>query len=301
MWDNIISFIDAIIIHAMLLAMILFSIDLPNESHLTSSFALENTIQAVALDEQQVLAAISRWKSEQVIENKALRAQQQALEQKKQEIQQTILKKTQSLEQLQKQKDAEQQRLADFEQQQLLETVALEELKYQKAQGEARLAREAEAKRQAEDLARLTQETEEQAETEEARLTSEADAIEQELLAEEQARLAEEQADKKRQTTAATRQYQNKKRLQKVTSRLQNKILQHWIRPSYGYYIGLSCVIEIRLKPSGAINEVNIIESSGNLVFDFSATSAIHKASPLRIPDDLFQDFQDLIFTFKPL
>ncbi|HIE00582.1 MAG TPA: cell envelope integrity protein TolA [Thiotrichaceae bacterium] len=293
MWDNIISFIDAIIIHALLLAIVFFSIDLPDESLLTSS-APENTIQAVALDEQQVLAAISRWKSEQVIENKALRAQQQTLEQKKRDIQKTVLKETQSLEQLQKQKDAEQQRLADIEQQ-LLETLALEELKYEKAQEEARLAREAEAKRQAAELARLTQETEEQAEEEEARLASEP-----KIQAIEQAPLADEQLETKRQTTAATRQSQSKKRLQKVTLQLQKKIRQHWIRPRYGYYTGLSCVIEIRLKPGGVINEVNIIKSSGNLVFDHSAISAIHEASPLRIPHDLFEAFQHFYFTFKP-
>ncbi len=294
MWDNIISFIDAIIIHTLLLAIVFFSIDLPDESLLTSS-APENTIQAVALDEQQVLAAISRWKSEQVIENKALRAQQQTLEQKKRDIQKTVLKETQSLEQLQKQKDAEQQRLADIEQQQLLETLALEELKYEKAQEEARLAREAEEKRQAAELARLTQETEEQAEEEEARLASEP-----KIPAIEQAPLADEQLETKRQTTAATRQSQSKKRLQKVTLQLQKKIRQHWIRPRYGYYSGLSCVIEIRLKPGGVINEVNIIKSSGNLAFDYSATSAIHKASPLRIPHDLFEAFQHFTFTFKP-
>ncbi|MEK8016389.1 MAG: cell envelope integrity protein TolA, partial [Candidatus Parabeggiatoa sp.] len=287
MWDNIISFIDAIIIHTLLLAIVFFSIDLPDESLLTSS-APENTIQAVALDEQQVLATISRWENEQVIENKALRAQQQALEQKKRDIQKTVLKETQSLEQLQKQKDAEQQRLADIEQQQLLETLALEELKYEKAQEEARLAREADAKRQAAELARLTQEAEEQIEEEDRPLPIEDNAIEQQPL-----------ADKKWETTAATRQSQNKKRLQKITLQLQKKILQQWIRPRYGYYTGLSCVIEIRLKPGGVINEVNIIKSSGNLVFDHSAISAIHEASPLRIPHDLFEAFQHFYFTFK--
>jgi colicin import membrane protein len=289
MWDNIISFIDAIIIHALLLIMILFSIDLPNESHLTST-APENMIQAVALNENQVLAEISRWKNQQVIENQKRQAQQQALEQKKQEIEQTLLKETEALDELQKQKQAEQQRLAEIEQQQLLETVALEELKYEKAQEAARLAREEEEKRRTAELARLTEERKREA----ARLAEEAEKqdIEQPPLL--------EKIEHERQTTSSTAPSQNTKRLQKVTLRLQKKIRQHWIRPSYGYYSGLSCVIAIRLKRGGVIEQVKIVKSSGNLAFDYSATSAIHKASPLPIPHDLFEAFQHFTFTFKP-
>ncbi len=81
---------------------------------------------------------------------------------------------------------------------------------------------------------------------------------------------------------------------------INDKIEAQWIRPR-GYYRGLSCDIEIRLKPGGIVKQVNIIRSSGNRIFDESARRATYKASPLPIPNEVFDEFEkELILRFKP-
>ncbi|MCK5877638.1 MAG: energy transducer TonB [Candidatus Marithrix sp.] len=57
--------------------------------------------------------------------------------------------------------------------------------------------------------------------------------------------------------------------------------------------------MKITFQIGGIVENVEIITSSNNIVFDHSAVSAIKKASPLPIPDELFAEFQEILFNFK--
>ena len=79
------------------------------------------------------------------------------------------------------------------------------------------------------------------------------------------------------------------------------KIENNWRQP-LNAPAGLSCKIEIKLASSGKVQEVRIIESSGNTVFDKSVETAVLKASPLPVPADneIFQQFKTMRFIFTP-
>jgi colicin import membrane protein len=126
-------------------------------------------------------------------------------------------------------------------------------------------------------------------------------------LAEERQRKADERrkarlAEERQQKADERREEQERRaRLIKEVSRnIHDKIEAQWIRPR-GYYRGLSCDMEIRLKPGGVVKWVNIIRSNGNSHFDDSAKDAAYKASPLPIPNEVFDEFEkELILRFKP-
>ncbi len=48
--------------------------------------------------------------------------------------------------------------------------------------------------------------------------------------------------------------------------------------------------------------EADVVQSSGDPVFDRSVENAVYRASPLPLPDDsaLFPYFRELEFTFRP-
>ena len=83
---------------------------------------------------------------------------------------------------------------------------------------------------------------------------------------------------------------------------IRTKVLNSWVRP-ISATPGLKCRLKVKLLPSGDVTEVVIFASSGDLVFDRSAESAIRRASPLPVPAnrEIFnQRFKDLIYVFMP-
>lgn len=64
----------------------------------------------------------------------------------------------------------------------------------------------------------------------------------------------------------------------------------------------MSCLLRIRLLPGGSVVGVAVIEGSGSLAFDDSAVRAVHKASPLPVPQEpeLWNQFRDFTVRFKP-
>ena len=75
---------------------------------------------------------------------------------------------------------------------------------------------------------------------------------------------------------------------------------------SYGYgpvsYTHLSCTLRIVMTGSGAVTDVQIVQSSGDTAFDNSAIAAVQKASPLPTPSDpdVLAKFRTFNFRFKP-
>ena len=65
---------------------------------------------------------------------------------------------------------------------------------------------------------------------------------------------------------------------------------------------GLSCKILIRMSEDGTVLESNIVESSGNELFDQRADKAVHSASPLPVPSEirLFNKMRTIRITFEP-
>jgi colicin import membrane protein len=78
---------------------------------------------------------------------------------------------------------------------------------------------------------------------------------------------------------------------------LQHHVKQgwHWLNSSEH----LVTKVEVWILPDGRIENVNIIQKSGNENFDDSVVRAVFKASPVpAAPEALYSEFKDVIFTF---
>jgi len=108
-------------------------------------------------------------------------------------------------------------------------------------------------------------------------------------LAEEQAR---QQAEHEQRARGIVAEY---------TAYIQEKVERNWLRPP-GSPEGLSCIVKVSLIPGGDVARVEIIQGSGNPVFDRSVEVAVFRAAPLPLPQDaaLFSYFRELRLVFKP-
>ncbi len=335
MWNKIISFFYALMFHVLLLVLLFFNVEWPFKPHLISSPAPdEQIIQAVAMDEKQMLATVKEWQNQQTVDNKSKKKQYIELENNITKLERTVTKETQQLDKLRQQKAKEQQRLAELKKQRETKSEALAKLKRQQIE-QARLKQQAEETRKREEtlrkaLEKAERERQQQLEKErQARQQAEAKRLAEEKqrqaqeaekkrqAAEQQARLAKEAEEKRRAAEqqakreaeekrkaaeqAAAKQAENEKkqRIEQTMLKIQRKVQQHWIRPP-GNYRGLSCIIEILLNPNGSVSQVTVVQGSGNIAFDNSAKRAVHQASPLSIPKDLFEVFRHFQFKFTP-
>jgi len=313
MWDKIISFLNAVIFHTLLLGIMLYSVkwEFNKPDKILSIKPEEQIVQARAVDENQWFKTINQLKSDEISYNKTLQAQQRRLAQKRKKLEKTVTKESQSLDWLHHLKVKEQERLVELKQRQQAELEAIEKLKWQKVEQE-HLKREAEEqkrqeayRKKLEKAAKQKKHREEQKrKKEKARLAKEAKAARQ-AEAERQARIAarrtaqkRQESENKKRTTERERQEKDKL-INEVIDKIKQHVKNQWVRPR-GYYRGLSCVIEIRLEKGGEVNSAIIQEGSGNWAFDNSALQAVYRSSPFVISDEVFDIFKHFKLTFRP-
>ena len=134
MWDKIISFIDALILHILLLAILLFSMEREPTSLFSSVQEIsENPVLNTVVDEKSVLAELERLKMDEEFKQLAQQTQEYALEQKKLEHEQFVVQERTYLGTLEQQQEEESQQLDVLKQHQLLAKEKLENLLQEKA------------------------------------------------------------------------------------------------------------------------------------------------------------------------
>lgn len=80
------------------------------------------------------------------------------------------------------------------------------------------------------------------------------------------------------------------------------RVVQSWSRPPSARN-AMNTLVLVELYPSGELNSVGIVESSGNSAFDRSAVAAVRKAAPFKVPPDraLFNArFRSFHLRFQP-
>jgi len=90
--------------------------------------------------------------------------------------------------------------------------------------------------------------------------------------------------------------------IQQYVGLIQQTISRYWIRPPSAR-TGMIVTLSLNLLPGGELNEVNVVESSGNAAFDRPAVLAVQKAGRFPVPDDpiLFDRyFRTLKVRFNP-
>ncbi|MDM8568604.1 cell envelope integrity protein TolA [Thiotrichales bacterium HSG1] len=261
----ILAFIQAIIINILFLILIFFSVEGFKQSE--SPPKLETIMPASIVDETHIKKNIRQP------------AVKLNLESKKHHLEKKVTSAEKLLSKTEKKKKREQKILNKILKQKAIETkkLAKERKKAKKLaaslEAKKKLAKEhAEAKRLAEEL-----------------------ALAKEVLDKQEA-LKLEQSVKEETIEKSVDSERDNERIQEVIEILTNEISQHWVRPR-GFYGGLSCVIKITLQTGGI--KVEIVTSSGNVAFDYSAKLAVEKASPLPIPEELLTEFQEFNFNFE--
>ena len=79
-------------------------------------------------------------------------------------------------------------------------------------------------------------------------------------------------------------------------------VVQNWSRPPSARN-DMSTIVLVELFPSGDLNTVGVVESSGNDAFDRSALNAVRRAAPFAVPDDLAlfeSSFRSFTLNFRP-
>lgn len=241
-----------------------------------------------------------------VVDETKVRSEQAKLkeaERRKQEEEQQRLKKLeQEAERAKQAREEEQQRLTELKTQRKAEAERLAKLRQEQDQQRA-----AEQKRQAEQQ-RLVEEKAKKDEQKRLAGTEAKRKIEEEkkLRQAEARRNAEQQLkkqlDEEEQAAAdKAREAAAQSIIAQYTSLIEQKVRRNWLRPASAKE-GMSCTVRVRLLPGGEVSDVRVVASSGDELFDRSVVTAVYKASPLPLPPDapLFDYFRELEFVFKP-
>ncbi|MGH8566722.1 MAG: cell envelope integrity protein TolA [Gammaproteobacteria bacterium] len=269
-------------------------------------------VQAVTVDEHKVQAEVERLeqaerrKRDQELARRgaALRelatakAKRQAEERRLAEVrkERDAVAKATAAEQKQleateaKRKQEESKRRQEEERRVALEKQRLEE---ETERAEARLAEE--KRKQTEAKAEAEKERKEaEAEAEKKRKETEAKA-EAEKKRQEEKRLARQLAERIEADEQAAR---DRSEIDRFTRLIKTQIENAFTNPQSG----LSCTLLVKMVPGGDVVDAKVVRSSGNVLFDRRAEIAVHKASPLPVPDDprLFQRMREIEFIFDP-
>lgn len=184
-------------------------------------------------------------------------------------------------------KEAEQRQIAE-ERQQQQEAARKKVAAEQKRLEEERQRLAAERQRMEQERLRIGEERTRKAEQERKRKEAE-EQLAKAMAAEEQAR-----EDAARRARAASA-------LDKYIALIKDKVARNWARPGNTEQ-ELQCEVQVRLAAGGEVLSASIVRSSGNELFDRSVENAVHKASPLPLPEekDLFEYFREIKFVFHP-
>jgi TonB family protein len=131
-----------------------------------------------------------------------------------------------------------------------------------------------------------------------------------ELLEDEQETLdelkkeAKQSKNKSNQDKAATdaRRTDEESVVGHYSALIRDRVEQSWLRPP-SVRPGMEAILQVKLLPGGEVRDVEIIQSSGDQAFDYSALKAIREARILPVPEDngLFNRYFRVIqFPFRP-
>lgn len=158
--------------------------------------------------------------------------------------------------------------------------------------------KELEAKRRAE----ATKRKQEAAEAEKRRQAERKKKQEEAWKQQAESALKEQLARQEEQQRQAALAARAQSEADKFKDLIRQRVSRNWAKPP-GTSKGLQCVIRVRLVPGGEVIEAQVVQSSGNSLFDRSVENAVYKASPLPVTQDqeVFEAaFRVIDFLFNP-
>lgn len=93
----------------------------------------------------------------------------------------------------------------------------------------------------------------------------------------------------------------DQKEIDRYRAMIAKTISRYWVVPA-NLDKNLTTILLLRLAPDGSVLEARIVQPSGEALLDRSALAAVHKASPLPVPEDsvLFDQFRELRVKVRP-
>lgn len=289
----------AIVVHAVLIGILVFSMDW---SSLKENKPRVNIVDAVAVDEKQILKQIEDLKKKERQKKKKEDRHQKKLKDAAAKAKKARKKEEQELAKLIKkrrkqdeQHKAEKKRLAETKKKRLAEQKRKKKIVKNRKLAEQKLAKVREENQRIEEQAAKRR----------------IERLERELKEENDRRRAEEMTaeadERKKQMDAESNQLseQSQKQIQSVKDKyyllIQNKVRRSWRKPASAKS-GMKSTVSVRLIPGGDVILVATIKSSGDALFDRSVETAVYRAVPLPLPEDpdLFEYFREINFVFNP-
>ena len=221
-----------------------------------------NIVNAVSVDKKQVELELKRLKDIEKAKKADEKKRQKKLEKKADDAKKKRIAEEKKLKNLKKKKEAEKKKRKEEEKKLKKLEKERKELEKKKKLDKEKKKKEAERKRK-EDEKKLKEK-----------------ALQEELEAEQ---LQYDQSEISKYTSL-------------IVSEIESKFNETNLKE------GLSCKILIRMSEDGTVLESNIVESSGNELFDQRADKAVHSASPLPVPSEirLFNKMRTIRITFEP-
>ncbi|MFQ5581736.1 MAG: energy transducer TonB [Mariprofundaceae bacterium] len=93
----------------------------------------------------------------------------------------------------------------------------------------------------------------------------------------------------------------SKQEIDRYIAMIQAAVQQHWKVPASAGSDITDPLVEMLLRPNGSIQQVRILESSGNAALDASLVRAIQSAAPFELPRQQFEAFRSNRIRFHPL
>ena len=270
------SLFFSIVLHIVLGGILIFSFKFSNKPtpiHKPTT----NIVNAVSVDKKQVELELKRLKDIEEAKKADEKKRQKKLEKKAEDAKKKRIAEEKKLKKLKKKKEAEKKRRKEEEkklkklEKERKELEKKQKLEEEKKKKEVERKRKEEEKKKAQEVERKRKEEEKKRKEEELQ-----EALEAEQLEYEQSEIS------------------------KYTGLIINAIESEFNETNLKE--GLSCVILIRMIEGGKVIESNIVESSGNELFDQRAEKAVYSASPLPVPSEirLFNKMRSIRITFEP-
>ena len=270
------SLFFSIVLHIVLGGILIFSFKFSNKPtpiHKPTT----NIVNAVSVDKKQVELELKRLKDIEEAKKADEKKRQKKLEKKAEDAKKKRIAEEKKLKKLKKKKEAEKKRIKEEEkklkklEKERKELEKKQKLEEEKKKKEVERKRKEEEKKKAQEVERKRKEEEKKRKEKELQ-----EALEAEQLEYEQSEIS------------------------KYTGLIINAIESEFNETNLKE--GLSCVILIRMIEGGKVIESNIVESSGNELFDQRAEKAVYSASPLPVPSEirLFNKMRSIRITFEP-
>ena len=292
-WQYSKSFLASLLVHMILLVFLLFSVE--SQHNIAQLSQPEGPIiEAVVVDEKLVAAEVMRIQSEDRQHKISVEREQKRLKVEADSMKQAALAEQKKVDQFKKDmakaKIEEQNRLAEIKlatekQKKELDAIKKEEQKKKQElaaldderQAEQDRAREMRTQREKEEKKQM--DLKKQQEATQLENTRKADEAKRQATAKatkdaEQARIASE-ADAAAISEA-----------QRVINEWGAVVQTKLIDLSKTLPADLECKVSIRLLPDGNVAAIEVLNSSGNSVFDEEAKKAVYRSQPFHLPED---------------